>query len=118
MTFVKATDTINVDGNGEIRTQTKRTGSVANIPALPENRLGPSESRHEVFDRELLFADALMATLRTEGLTKSYGGRIGRARGSLDVASGEVVGLLGPNGAGKTTTFYMTVGLTAPDRAA
>ena len=35
---------------------------------------------------------------------------------SLDVASGEVVGLLGPNGAGKTTTFYMTVGLTSPDR--
>ncbi len=35
---------------------------------------------------------------------------------SLDVSSGEVVGLLGPNGAGKTTTFYMTVGLTSPDR--
>jgi lipopolysaccharide export system ATP-binding protein len=35
---------------------------------------------------------------------------------NLDVASGEVVGLLGPNGAGKTTTFYMTVGLTSPDR--
>ena len=31
-------------------------------------------------------------------------------------SSGEVVGLLGPNGAGKTTTFYMTVGLTSPDR--
>jgi lipopolysaccharide export system ATP-binding protein len=34
----------------------------------------------------------------------------------VDVSSGEVVGLLGPNGAGKTTTFYMTVGLTSPDR--
>lgn len=56
-----------------------------------------------------------MATLRTEGLTKSYGGRTVVRGVSLEVASGEVVGLLGPNGAGKTTTFYMVVGLTAPD---
>lgn len=56
-----------------------------------------------------------MATLRTHGLTKSYGGRTVVRGVSLEVASGEVVGLLGPNGAGKTTTFYMTVGLTAPD---
>ena len=57
-----------------------------------------------------------MATLRTENLTKSYGGRTVVRDVSLTVASGEVVGLLGPNGAGKTTTFYMVVGLTAPDR--
>jgi len=56
-----------------------------------------------------------VATLRTEGLTKSYGGRTVVRGVNLDLASGEVVGLLGPNGAGKTTTFYMTVGLTAPD---
>src|SRR5918997_224774 len=56
-----------------------------------------------------------MSTLRTEALTKSYGGRTVVRGVSLDVASGEVVGLLGPNGAGKTTTFYMTVGLTVPD---
>jgi lipopolysaccharide export system ATP-binding protein len=56
-----------------------------------------------------------MSTLRTEALTKSYGGRTVVRGVSLDVASGEVVGLLGPNGAGKTTTFYMTVGLTTPD---
>jgi lipopolysaccharide export system ATP-binding protein len=57
-----------------------------------------------------------MATLRTEGLTKSYGGRTVVRDVDLDVRSGEVVGLLGPNGAGKTTTFGMVVGLTAPDR--
>ncbi|HXG89084.1 MAG TPA: LPS export ABC transporter ATP-binding protein [Vicinamibacterales bacterium] len=57
-----------------------------------------------------------MSTLRTEDLTKSYGGRTVVRGVSLDVSSGEVVGLLGPNGAGKTTTFYMTVGLTSPDR--
>ena len=57
-----------------------------------------------------------MATLRTEDLTKSYGGRTVVRGVSLDVSSGEVVGLLGPNGAGKTTTFYMAVGLTSPDK--
>ena len=56
-----------------------------------------------------------MATLRTENLTKSYGGRTVVRGVNVQVASGEVVGLLGPNGAGKTTTFYMTVGLTGPD---
>ena len=56
-----------------------------------------------------------MATLRTDELTKSYGGRTVVRGVSLEVAYGEVVGLLGPNGAGKTTTFYMVVGLTAPD---
>ena len=57
-----------------------------------------------------------MATLRTEDLTKSYGGRTVVRDVSVTVESGEVVGLLGPNGAGKTTTFYMVVGLTGPDR--
>ena len=57
-----------------------------------------------------------MPTLRTDNLTKSYSGRTVVRGISLEVSSGEVVGLLGPNGAGKTTTFYMTVGLTAPDR--
>ena len=56
-----------------------------------------------------------MSTLRTLGLTKSYGGRTVVRGVNVEVASGEVVGLLGPNGAGKTTTFYMTVGLTSPD---
>ena len=57
-----------------------------------------------------------MPTLRTQQLTKSYGGRTVVRNVDLEVSSGEVVGLLGPNGAGKTTTFYLVVGLTAPDR--
>jgi lipopolysaccharide export system ATP-binding protein len=56
-----------------------------------------------------------MATLRTEQLTKSFGGRTVVRAVDLHVASGEVVGLLGPNGAGKTTTFGMVVGLVGPD---
>jgi len=56
-----------------------------------------------------------VATLRTEGLTKAYGGRTVVKGVDISVSSGEIVGLLGPNGAGKTTTFGMVVGLTAPD---
>jgi lipopolysaccharide export system ATP-binding protein len=55
------------------------------------------------------------ATLRTEGLTKSYSGRTVVRDASIEVRAGEIVGLLGPNGAGKTTTFSMVVGLTAPE---
>jgi lipopolysaccharide export system ATP-binding protein len=57
----------------------------------------------------------MLNTLRTENVTKKYGGRKVVDGVSITVNSGEVVGLLGPNGAGKTTTFYMCVGLAAPD---
>jgi lipopolysaccharide export system ATP-binding protein len=63
----------------------------------------------------MLGGQALMATLRTTELTKSYSGRTVVRGVNLNIASGEVVGLLGPNGAGKTTTFSMVVGLTSPD---
>jgi lipopolysaccharide export system ATP-binding protein len=53
----------------------------------------------------------MMASLRTEHLTKSYGGRRVVDDVSIEVRRGEIVGLLGPNGAGKTTTFNMIVGL-------
>jgi lipopolysaccharide export system ATP-binding protein len=56
-----------------------------------------------------------VATLRAQGLTKSYGGRTVVRAVDVEVSSGEVVGLLGPNGAGKTTTFGMVVGLIGPD---
>ena len=90
LTFFKSSDRVIIDGNEEVRTET-RGGKCAAKP--PE----------------------LMSSLRTQELTKSYGGRTVVKGVSLEVNSGEVVGLLGPNGAGKTTTFYMTVGLTAPD---
>lgn len=57
-----------------------------------------------------------MATIRTDQVCKSYGGRRVVDHVSISVNSGEVVGLLGPNGAGKTTTFYMCVGVAAPDK--
>jgi lipopolysaccharide export system ATP-binding protein len=57
-----------------------------------------------------------MATLRTEDLTKSYGGRTVVRDVVVSVTSGQIVGLLGANGAGKTTTFGMIVGLVSPDK--
>jgi ABC-2 type transport system ATP-binding protein len=49
------------------------------------------------------------AIIRTEKLTKVYGGADFRAVDELDleVRQGEIFGLLGPNGAGKTTTAGM-----------
>jgi lipopolysaccharide export system ATP-binding protein len=55
------------------------------------------------------------ASLRADGLTKSFGARTVVHGVSIEVRGGEVVGLLGPNGAGKTTSFHMIVGLTRPD---
>ncbi len=55
------------------------------------------------------------ATLRAQGLVKSYRKRRVVNEVDVHVSQGEIVGLLGPNGAGKTTTFYMMVGLIAPD---
>jgi len=56
-----------------------------------------------------------MPVLRSENLTKSYGGREVVQRVNICVQSGEIIGLLGRNGAGKTTTFQMVVGLVKPD---
>jgi lipopolysaccharide export system ATP-binding protein len=59
-----------------------------------------------------------MPVLRSENLTKSYGGRAVVREVNIRVQSGEIIGLLGRNGAGKTTTFQMVVGLVKPDRGA
>ncbi len=53
-------------------------------------------------------------TIRTEGLTKSYGRRRGLAGLDLEVRQGEVYGFLGPNGAGKTTTIRILLDLIRP----
>lgn len=53
--------------------------------------------------------------LKTEHLTKKYGGKAVVQNVSIEIESGRIVGLLGPNGAGKSTTFYMIAGIIAPD---
>lgn len=59
-------------------------------------------------------ATGVPPAIRTEGLSKHYGGV--RALDALDlqVAPGEVLGYLGPNGAGKTTTIRLLLGLIRP----
>ncbi|MCW2642871.1 MAG: transporter related [Dactylosporangium sp.] len=54
------------------------------------------------------------AAVRTQQLTKRYGGHLAVDAVSLTVRRGEVYGFLGPNGAGKTTTLRMVLGLVRP----
>jgi lipooligosaccharide transport system ATP-binding protein len=58
---------------------------------------------------------ATAVPLRTNGLTKRYGGLAVVAGIDLELHAGECFGLLGPNGAGKTTTLRLCLGLTDPD---
>jgi ABC-2 type transport system ATP-binding protein len=52
--------------------------------------------------------------LRTDHLTKDYGGFRALDDLTLEVSAGEVVGLLGPNGSGKTTALRILLGFLRP----
>jgi hypothetical protein len=52
--------------------------------------------------------------IETEGLTRTFGGRVAVDHLDLAVERGTVFGLLGPNGAGKTTTIRMLTTLLVP----
>jgi heme exporter protein A len=54
------------------------------------------------------------ATIRVDGVTKTYGRVTAIDDVSFAVESGETVGLFGPNGAGKTTLLRMLAGLVRP----
>jgi ABC-type multidrug transport system ATPase subunit len=49
--------------------------------------------------------------IRSEGLTKRFGGLVAVDGLDLDVREGDLFGFLGPNGSGKTTTVRMLLGL-------
>jgi ABC-2 type transport system ATP-binding protein len=53
--------------------------------------------------------------IRTENLTKSFGGGRGVDNVNLDVPRGAIYGFVGRNGAGKTTTIKMLCGLLRQD---
>jgi ABC-2 type transport system ATP-binding protein len=55
-----------------------------------------------------------VAAVRTERLTKRYGGAAALADLTLEIEPGQVFGYLGPNGAGKTTTIRLLLGLIQP----
>ncbi|PKM82076.1 MAG: multidrug ABC transporter ATP-binding protein [Firmicutes bacterium HGW-Firmicutes-14] len=52
--------------------------------------------------------------IKTEGLTKWYGNKLGCRDICLSVSEGQVFGFLGQNGAGKSTLVKMLVGLIFP----
>jgi neutral amino acid transport system ATP-binding protein len=54
-------------------------------------------------------------TLRTEGLTKSFGGVLAVDGVTVGLRDGEINGLIGPNGSGKTTFFNLVTGMIKPD---
>jgi neutral amino acid transport system ATP-binding protein len=55
------------------------------------------------------------ALLRTEGITKAYGGVQALDGATVAVEEGTVTGLIGPNGSGKTTLFNVITGYARPD---
>jgi neutral amino acid transport system ATP-binding protein len=53
--------------------------------------------------------------LRTDGITKAYGGVHALNGATISVEEGTVAGLIGPNGSGKTTLFNVITGYERPD---
>lgn len=53
--------------------------------------------------------------LRTEKLTKSFGGLVAVNNVSLSIKKGTITMLIGPNGAGKTTFVNLCTGVIKPD---
>ena len=53
--------------------------------------------------------------IRTQALSKRFGGVVVADNIDLDLKRGRIVGLIGPNGAGKTSLFNLISGAIAPD---
>ena len=56
-----------------------------------------------------------MSLLRTEGLTRHFGGVAAVEDLSFAVEEGEILGLIGPNGSGKSTVFNLIAGALKPN---
>ncbi|MDS1029849.1 ABC transporter ATP-binding protein [Bacillota bacterium LX-D] len=52
--------------------------------------------------------------LKTNDLTKTFGGLSAVSNLDIELNQGELVGLIGPNGAGKTTVFNLLTGVYTP----
>lgn len=56
------------------------------------------------------------ALLRTENLTRRFGGITAVDDCSIEVQPGSITGLIGPNGSGKTTLFNLITGVYKPNK--
>ncbi|MFC4009752.1 ABC transporter ATP-binding protein [Nonomuraea purpurea] len=56
-----------------------------------------------------------MSSLRTEGLTKAFGGVLAVDAATVELQDGKINALIGPNGSGKTTFFNLITGMIKPD---
>lgn len=55
-----------------------------------------------------------MSLLKTDKLSKVFGGLRAVSGFNIEISKGELVGLIGPNGAGKTTAFNLLTGVYEP----
>jgi len=55
-----------------------------------------------------------MAVLKTENLTRVFGGLVALARVNVEFRENEILGIIGPNGAGKTTFINVIAGIYLP----
>jgi len=55
-----------------------------------------------------------MAFLKTQDLTRYFGGLIALKNVSIEIRENEIVGIIGPNGAGKTTLTNVIAGIYLP----
>lgn len=58
----------------------------------------------------------MTALLRTEGLTKRFGGITAVDACTIEVQKGSITGLIGPNGSGKTTLFNLITNVYKRDK--
>ena len=55
-----------------------------------------------------------MAVLKTENLTRHFGGLVALDRVNMEFRENEILGIIGPNGAGKTTFINVIAGIYLP----
>lgn len=62
----------------------------------------------------VLMGEFVQTVIKTEGLTKRFGGLVAVQEVSLEISRGDIFGFLGPNGSGKSTVIRMLCGLLRP----